>query len=122
MTNAERLLRELRQANRRGCTHRELEGAGVGYITIEIGRLEARGAVIRTERLPVSGQKRFILVREPDAGRAIDTSPDGTGGRSPVSSGETVATVVDGSPGTGTLFDVPPASGRSPYDTDAEAA
>lgn len=117
MTNAERLLRELRQSGRRGCTHRELEGAGVSYVSVEIGRLEARGAVIRTDHLPVSGQRRFVLIREPDVERAAGHSSEGT---HPTA---VYAAPADSSLGTGTLFDLPPVPvTRSPYDTNEEAA
>ncbi len=100
MTNAERLLRELRQAGRRGCTHRELEGAGVAYISVEVKRLLERGAVIVEDRLPVSGQKRFVLVLEPDENREEAIQGD-----------EPIA-----------LFDPPAPDPRSPYDLEVEDA
>jgi len=117
MTNAERLLRELRQAGRRGCTHRELEGAGVAYISVEVGRARVRGAVIREDRLRVSGQKRFTLIREPDVGRA-GAAAALIRGRSEGGSPDAGAS----SPGAACLFDLPASDPRSPYDLEVEDA
>lgn len=78
MTNAEKLLRELTDAGRRGCTHRELSAAGVTHITIEVARLRERGAVVDERPLPVSGQRRYVLLVAPSEKQAEEPpEPEG---------------------------------------------
>jgi hypothetical protein len=98
VTNAERLLRELRANPRRGCTRRELEAAGVTHVTIEIERVRARDGYIGEDRLP-SGDVRYRLLVEP-------------GERKP----EVVA-----EPEPDALFEPPAPAPRSPYDVEEAA-
>lgn len=121
MSNAERLLRELRQSGRRGCTHRELESAGVSYVSVEVERACERGAVIREDRLPVSRQKRYVLLVEPDVGRAAASPPRTEAFARAADVRSAVFPAKDGgsSQDTGKLFDPPPAPVASPYDEAA---
>lgn len=103
MTNAERLLRELTEAGRRGCTHGELSAAGVAFVTVEIERLRERGAVIVRDELPVSGNVRWRLLVPPSSEPSSERSSE------------------DGSYEPAPLFDPPPAPPQSPYEDDRAA-
>lgn len=77
MTNGQRLEHELTRAGRRGCTRRELESAGVTHVEIEVDRLRRRDAVVREELLPLSGQKRFILITPaPEPQAEVEPEPE----------------------------------------------
>jgi hypothetical protein len=122
VANGARLERELLKAGMRGCTHEELSAAGVAFISVEIERLRNRGAAIKEDRLPVSGQKRFVMYRKPDVGRAaVHRDPVGPPSPSQDQPGPDQPAPEGSSPDAEPipLFDPEPPPARSPYEEDA---